>query len=168
MNNMRKQVRVVRGRGAAGRGRAAGPVALAAGLLRHGASKAHSAGTTEAGGGPQRPLCNRSTPVLWSRESGVCGCLWCSEMEALPPVSPRSHSLTNPPIPSNLEKKQVPVNNRFLWALDTAVNESVSLFCLWYEMYSCNCSMSSSKGGLGKARFKGETVDRFFYLFTRF
>lgn len=64
MNNMRKQVRVVRGRGAAGRGLAAGPVALAAGLLRHGASKAHSAGTTEAGGGPQRPLCNRSTPVL--------------------------------------------------------------------------------------------------------
>lgn len=69
MNNMRKQVRAVRGRGAGPGGGACrlgcGAIAfLAAGLLRHGASKAHSAGTTEAGGGPQRPLCNRSTPVL--------------------------------------------------------------------------------------------------------
>lgn len=42
MNNMRKQVRAARGRG---RGGAAGPVALAAGLLCHGASEAHSAWT---------------------------------------------------------------------------------------------------------------------------
>lgn len=69
MNNMRKQVRAVRGRWAGARRRlVAGPGSLADGLLRHGASEARSTETPAAGGGPSGRLCNRSHPVpqAWS------------------------------------------------------------------------------------------------------
>lgn len=111
MNNMRKQVRAVRGRGA-GPGRAAGPVALAAGLSPW--LRAYSA--TGLPRPTQRGQRRRAvglkgrcvTGLLRFSEAGSlafaggCGAV---RSEALPPVSPRSHSLTNPLIPSNLENR---------------------------------------------------------------
>lgn len=67
MNNMRKQVRVVRGRGAAGRGRAAGPVALA----------------YSATGLPRPTLRGQRRRAVGLRGRCVTGLLWFSEAGSL-------------------------------------------------------------------------------------